>query len=48
MIRKNCALGLGLIGFGIGVLFTLVVGPCVFQAIVGIGALVLGFLLLRS
>lgn len=48
MVRKNCAFGIGLIGFGVGVLFSLVVGSDFFQVIVGIVALVLGFLLLRS
>ena len=48
MVKKNCAFGLGLIGFGVGVLFSLIVGSCIFQVIVGVAALVLGFLLLRS
>lgn len=48
MIRRNCAFGLALIGFGIGVLFSLIIGSCVFQVMVGAAALVLGFLLLRS
>lgn len=48
MVRKNCAFGLMLIGFGVGVLFSLIVGSSFFQVIVGVAALVLGFLLLRS
>lgn len=48
MIRKNCAFGLTLIGFGLGVLFSVIVGSCLFQIMVGVAALILGFLLLRS
>lgn len=48
MVRKTCAVGLALIGFGVGVLFSLILGSNIFQVVVGIAALGLGFLLLRS
>lgn len=48
MVRSKVAIGLGLIGFGLGVLLTAIVGTSLCVVILGIGALVGGFLLLSK